>query len=50
MSDDPVPFTLADTAVALHEMYLSLMKAGFSKAQSFHLVAQMLFTSQRPSS
>ena len=40
MSD--APFTLADSAVSMHEVYLSLVMAGFTEAQALHLVGQML--------
>ncbi len=42
MSENPVPFTLADTATALHETYLSFVAAGFTKTQALQLVGQML--------
>lgn len=41
--EDPQnPFTmLAANAALLHEMYVSLVTAGFSEAQALYLVAQM---------
>jgi hypothetical protein len=44
MEDDPMdPFTgLLTAATSLHEMYESLVKAGFNEAQALNLVGQML--------
>jgi len=42
VSNIPPPLSIADTATALHEAYLSLLAAGFTKAQALYLVGQLL--------
>ena len=45
LGDNPlsgVPITVADSAVAIHELYASFVKAGFSEAQAFTLVLTTL--------
>jgi len=40
--DKQAPFTLAETAIALHEFYLSLVEAGFDDEQAMYLVGEIL--------
>jgi len=37
-----VPYTMKDAAAGLHETYLSLVAAGFTKWQALQLVGNML--------
>ena len=39
---DPKPMSMAESAVAMHELFLSLVKAGFSEQQALYLVGQAL--------
>lgn len=39
---DQNPLSMAEGAVACHEMFLSLCQAGFSEGQALMLVGQML--------
>lgn len=41
MTDD-VPLSLADSAVAMHELFLSLVQAGFTERQGLFLISQIL--------
>jgi len=42
VSDIPPPLSIADTATAMHEVYLSFLAAGFTKAQALYLVGQTI--------
>jgi len=37
-----VPLTLAESAIGLHEFFISLITAGFSEDQAIYLVAELL--------
>jgi hypothetical protein len=39
---DNIPFTLGESAIALHEMFTSLCDAGFTEAQSLTLIANLI--------
>lgn len=36
------PFTMAESAAALHELFLSLMSAGFTEKQALIILGHML--------
>lgn len=42
MSDRP----LLDAAITMHEMFTTLIEAGFTEQQALYMVAQMLRTQQ----
>jgi len=42
MADEQSPLTLAETAIALHELYLSFVNAGFDEDQALYLIAEVL--------
>lgn len=44
------PLSIAEAAVALHESFLSLLRAGFDEKQALYLVAQMVRPQQGPPS
>ena len=39
--DEKKPFSIAESAVAMHEMFLSLVKAGFKERQALYLLGQI---------
>lgn len=41
MADEPPQLSLADSAVAMHELFLSLVKAGFTKREAITLLGEM---------
>jgi hypothetical protein len=43
MPDEPrKPFSISESAVALHEFYISLVSAGFTPEQALFLTAQAI--------
>lgn len=42
------PLSIAESATAIHEIFLSLMNVGFTEAQALYLVAQMFRPQQGP--
>lgn len=45
---DPAPFSMAESAHAVHEMFVSLQAAGFTEPQALYIVAQMVRPQQGP--
>jgi len=41
------PLTLAEAAIGLHELYISLVSAGFSEDQAMYLVAEVVSSQAR---
>ena len=41
MEEQP-PLTIAETAIALHELFISLTSAGFTDEQAMYLVAEVI--------
>lgn len=44
MSKEQPPFTLAETAIALHELFISLTSAGFTEDQAMYLLGEIVAT------
>ena len=42
MPEQPNPITLFDTAIALHEVFDSLIKAGFTRDEALILLLEMV--------
>lgn len=42
------PTPLMDAAIALHEMFINYMAAGFKKDEALYLVAEMIKATQTP--
>jgi len=36
------PLSIAETAIALHELFISLVSAGFTEEQAMYLVAEVI--------
>lgn len=44
----PIDLTLAQAAVALNELYLSLVEGGFTEEQALYLVGRLLVEGKPP--
>jgi hypothetical protein len=42
LSNQGQPFSMAEGAVAAHEMFQSYVKAGFTEPQALHIVTELL--------
>ena len=42
MAEQQPPMTLSESAIGLHEFFISLQAAGFTEEQAMYLVAEML--------
>lgn len=41
-------FSLRETAVAMHELFMSYLAAGFTEQQALYLIGQMMVRSNTP--
>jgi hypothetical protein len=46
--DDNSLYTLKDTAVMTHEMFITYVEAGFTEHQALYLIGQIIAASLRP--